>query len=151
MTSEKDRAGPSPQQMGPLPRPARTCIGLPATIGPSATPAGSASPTRPPDPRPDQLIRRVVAAIGHLAVERAEQRIRYVPHAGRFVVTVRRPRLVRAERLCPRLPFTPATAQLPVRARCTSRLMTALEAVIDSGRNVVEVAGGQHQPECATS
>ena len=40
--------------------PGRTCIGLPATIGPSATPAGSASPTRPPDPRPDHLIRRVV-------------------------------------------------------------------------------------------
>jgi transposase len=38
-------------------------------------------------------------------------------------------------------PFTPATEQLPVGARCTTRLRTGLlSAVIDSGRAVAEVA-----------
>jgi transposase len=47
-----------------------------------------------------------------------------------------------AELGCPRRTFTPATEQLPARARCTTRLRTAvLEAVIDSGRPVAEVAG----------
>jgi len=70
-----------------------------------------------------------------------EQRIRDVPHAGRVEVVVRKPRLVCAESLCRRRTFTPATAELPARARCTTRLRTALlAAVIDSGRAVAEVA-----------
>ena len=69
------------------------------------------------------------------------QRVRDVPHAGRVEVVVRKPRLVCAEPLCPRRTFTPATPELPVRARCTTRLRTAvLAAVIDSGRAVAEVA-----------
>ena len=69
------------------------------------------------------------------------QRVRDIPHAGRLEVVVRKPRLVCAEPKCPRGTFTPATEQLPVRARCTTRLRTALlSAVIDSGRAVAEVA-----------
>jgi transposase len=46
-----------------------------------------------------------------------------------------------AEPECPRGTFTAATEQFPVRARCTTRLRTALlSAVIDSGRAVAEVA-----------
>jgi transposase len=70
-----------------------------------------------------------------------EQRVRDVPHAGQVEVVVRKPRLVCTEPACGRRTFTTATEQLPVRARCTSRLKTALlEAVIDSGRAVSEVA-----------
>jgi len=70
------------------------------------------------------------------------QRIRDVPHAGRVEVVVRKPRLVCIEPACPRRTFTPTTVELPVRARCTSRLRAAvLGAVIDSGRAVAEVAG----------
>ena len=70
-----------------------------------------------------------------------QQRIRDIPHAGHVAVVVRKPRLVCAEPACPRRTFTPATEQLPLRARCTTRLKTALvEAVIDSGRAVAEVA-----------
>ena len=66
------------------------------------------------------------------------QRVRDIPHAGQLEVVVRKPRLVCAEPACPRRTFTPATEQLPVRARCTTRLKTALlDAVIDSGRAVV--------------
>ena len=69
------------------------------------------------------------------------QRVRDVPHAGRVEVVVRKPRLVCDEPLCRRRTFTPATAELPVRARCTSRLRAAvLDAVIGSGRAVAEVA-----------
>ena len=69
------------------------------------------------------------------------QRVRDIPHAGQLEVVVRKPRLVCAEPDCPRGTFTPATEQLPVRARCTTRLRTALlSAVIDSGRAVAEVA-----------
>jgi transposase len=72
-----------------------------------------------------------------------EQRVRDIPHAGQVVVVVRKPRLVCAEPTCPRQTFTPATGQLPARARCTTRLKTAvLDAVIDSGRAVAEVAQG---------
>jgi hypothetical protein len=57
------------------------------------------------------------------------------------VVVVRKPRLVCVEPACGRRTFTPATEQLPARARCTTRLKTALlAAVIDSGRAVAEVA-----------
>jgi transposase len=70
------------------------------------------------------------------------QRVRDVPHAGRVEVVVRKPRLVCAEPACGRRTFTPATPELPARARCTTRLRTAvLGAVIDSGRAVCEVAG----------
>ncbi|HEU4546626.1 MAG TPA: ISL3 family transposase [Microlunatus sp.] len=69
------------------------------------------------------------------------QRVRDVPHAGRVEVVVRKPRMVCLEPLCRRRTFTPASAQLPVRARCTTRLRTAvLDAVIGSGRAVSEVA-----------
>jgi transposase len=69
------------------------------------------------------------------------QRVRDVPYAGRVEVVVRKPRLVCAEPACARRTFIPATDQLPLRARCTTRLRTALlAAVIDSGRAVAEVA-----------
>jgi len=69
------------------------------------------------------------------------QRVRDIPHAGRVDVVVRKPRLVCAEPACARRTFIPATDQLPLRARCTTRLRTALlDAVIDSGRAVAEVA-----------
>ena len=69
------------------------------------------------------------------------QRVRDIPHAGQLEVVVRKPRLVCAEPECPRGTFTAATEQFPVRARCTTRLRTALlSAVIDSGRAVAEVA-----------
>jgi transposase len=70
-----------------------------------------------------------------------EQRVRDIPHAGQLVVVVRKPRLVCTEPACGRRTFTTATEQLPVRARCTTRLKTALlDAVIGSGRAVSEVA-----------
>jgi transposase len=69
------------------------------------------------------------------------QRVRDVPHAGRVEVVVRKPRLVCAEPACARRTFIAATDQLRLRARCTTRLRTALlAAVIDSGRAVAEVA-----------
>jgi transposase len=69
------------------------------------------------------------------------QRVRDIPHAGQVEVVVRKPRLVCAEPACPQRTFTPMTEQLPFRARCTTRLKTAvLSAVIDSGRAVAEVA-----------
>jgi len=70
-----------------------------------------------------------------------EHRVRDVLHAGRVEVVVRKARLVCAEPVCSRRTFVPATAELPARARCTTRLRTAvLEAVVDSGRAVAEVA-----------
>jgi transposase len=70
-----------------------------------------------------------------------QQRVRDIPYAGQLEVVVRKPRLVCAEPACPRRTFIPATEQLPLRARCTTRLKTALlGAVIDSGRPVAEVA-----------
>jgi transposase len=69
------------------------------------------------------------------------QRIRDISHAGQVEVVVRKPRLVCAEPACRRRTFTATSNQLPARARCTSRLKTALlTAVIDSGRAVAEVA-----------
>ena len=70
-----------------------------------------------------------------------EQRVRDIPHAGQIVVVVRKPRLICLEPACGRRTFTPATEQLPTRARCTTRLKAALlDAVINSGRAVSEVA-----------
>jgi transposase len=70
-----------------------------------------------------------------------QQRVRDIPHAGQVEVMVHKPRLVCAEPACPRRTFTPATEELPLRARCTTRLKAALlDAVIESGRAVAEVA-----------
>jgi zinc-finger of transposase IS204/IS1001/IS1096/IS1165/Helix-turn-helix domain of transposase family ISL3 len=71
-----------------------------------------------------------------------EQRVRDIPHAGQVVVVVvGKPRLICVEPACGRRTFTPTTEELPARARCTTRLKTALlDAVIDSGRAVWEVA-----------
>jgi transposase len=60
---------------------------------------------------------------------------------GRVEVVVNKPRMVCAERGCARRTFTPVTDQLPARARCLTRLRTAiLDAVVASGRAVDEVA-----------
>lgn len=60
---------------------------------------------------------------------------------GRIQVVVRKPRMLCAERACGRRTFTPATDQLPTRARCLTRLRTAiLHAVVASGRAADEVA-----------
>ena len=45
------------------------------------------------------------------------QRVRDIAHAGRVEVVVRKPRLVCGEPACARRTFTPATDQLPARAR----------------------------------
>jgi transposase len=69
------------------------------------------------------------------------QHVRDVPHAGRVELLVRKPRLVCREPACSRRTFVSATDELPARARCTSRLRVALlDAVVDSGRAVAEVA-----------
>ena len=52
------------------------------------------------------------------------QRVKDVPHAGHLEVIVVKPRLVCPERGCPRRTFTQATGELPLRARCTTRLRT---------------------------
>ena len=54
-----------------------------------------------------------------------EQQVRDIPHAGSVQVVVRKPRLGCAEPLCGRRTFTSATAEMPLRARCTTRLKTA--------------------------
>ena len=69
------------------------------------------------------------------------QRVKDIPHGGGIELIVVKPRLVCAEEACSRRTFTQATAELPVRARCTSRLRRGLlEAVIDHGRPVAAVA-----------
>lgn len=71
-----------------------------------------------------------------------EQRVKDVP-AGRLPVqvAVRKARLVCRETSCERRTFTQVSDQLPLRARCFSRLRQAvLDAVITSGRAVDEVA-----------
>jgi len=71
------------------------------------------------------------------------QRVKDLPHAGGVEVVVVKPRLVCAERACPRRTFTQTTSEVPLRARCTSRLRRGLlEAVIDHGRPVAGVAAG---------
>jgi transposase len=70
-----------------------------------------------------------------------ERRVQDVPHGGRVEVVVRQARLLCAEAACGRRTFTPASEQLPARARCTTRLRAALlDAVIEAGRAVAEVA-----------
>lgn len=68
-------------------------------------------------------------------------RVKDIDHAGGIEVVVVKPRLVCAEPTCSRRTFTPATAELPSRARCTSRLRQALlTAVIDQGQPVDQAA-----------
>ena len=63
------------------------------------------------------------------------------PEGGRVEVVVRKPRMLCAETACRRRTFTPVTDQLPARARCLTRLRTAmLHAVVASGRAADEVA-----------
>lgn len=60
---------------------------------------------------------------------------------GRVEVVVRKPRMRCTEPTCARMTFVQVTDQLPFRARCLTRLRTAiLEAVVGSGRAVEEVA-----------
>lgn len=60
-------------------------------------------------------------------------------------VIVAKPRMTCVNRQCRRRTFTQVTAQLPKRARCFTRLRTALpSAVIDAGRAVGEVAAAHH-------
>lgn len=69
------------------------------------------------------------------------QQVRDIPHGGSVELVVVKPRLVCAEARCARRTFTPATDELPVRARCTTRLRAALlTAVIDQGQPVAQVA-----------
>lgn len=69
------------------------------------------------------------------------QRVKDVPHVGHLEVIVVKPRLVCVERACPRRTFTQTTSELPLRARCTTRLRVALlTAVIDQGQPVDKVA-----------
>jgi len=69
------------------------------------------------------------------------QRVKDMPHAGRLELVVGKPRLVCGERACPRKTFIQTTGELPLRARCTTRLRTALlSAVIDQGQPVDQVA-----------
>jgi transposase len=72
-----------------------------------------------------------------------QQRVKDVPAGGDVVqVVVRKPRLVCQQPACPRVTFTQISEQLPLRARCLSRLRTEVaDAVICSGRSVHEVAG----------
>ncbi len=72
-----------------------------------------------------------------------QQRVKDVPAGGDVVqVVVRKPRLVCQQQGCPRVTFTQVSEQLPLRARCLSRLRTEVaDAVIGSGRSVHEVAG----------
>ena len=71
------------------------------------------------------------------------QRAKDVPNAGRLEVIVVKPRMVCAERACPRRTFTQTTPELPLRSRCTTRLRPGMvEAVIDHGRPVAGVAAG---------
>lgn len=71
----------------------------------------------------------------------SRQRVKDIPQAGGIELVVVKPRLVCAERACSRRTFTQATAELPSRARCTSRLRQALlTSVIDLGQPVDQVA-----------
>ena len=63
------------------------------------------------------------------------QRVKDVPHAGHLDLVVVKLRLVWAEGACTRRAFSRTTSELPLRARCSSRLRRGLlEAVIDHGR-----------------
>lgn len=58
------------------------------------------------------------------------QRVKDIPHAGQVEVVVVKPWLVCVEPGCPRRTFTQANPELPLRARCMTRLRAA---VIDRG------------------
>jgi transposase len=72
----------------------------------------------------------------------SSQRVKDIPAGGEGLeVIVRKPRWVCAEPACGRRTFVQVTDQLPLRARCLTRLRAAvLDAVIASGRAVDEVA-----------
>ena len=71
------------------------------------------------------------------------QRVKDIPHTDGVELILVKPRLVCGERACPRRTFTQTTPELPLRARCTSRLRRGvLEAVIDHGRPVAGVVAG---------
>ncbi|MBE1524373.1 transposase [Nesterenkonia lutea] len=74
--------------------------------------------------------------------QRVRQRVKDIPTGGdRAELVVIKPRFLCAETRCPRRTFTQVTEQLPVRARCTTRLKeTVAAAVLDSGRATAEVA-----------
>lgn len=60
---------------------------------------------------------------------------------GQLEVVVRKARVVCVEPACERRTFIPVTPELPARPRWTTRLRAAvLDAVVDSGRTVAEVA-----------
>lgn len=74
--------------------------------------------------------------------QRTNQQIRDVPVAGPVLVVWSKRRFACAERRCERRTFAERTAQVPFRARCTTRLREeVLAAVVRSGRAVTEVAG----------
>ena len=50
------------------------------------------------------------------------QRVKDIPHTDGVELILAKPRLVCGERACPRRTFTQTTPELPLRARCTSRL-----------------------------
>ena len=54
------------------------------------------------------------------------QRVKDIPHGGGIELIVGKPRLVCAEEACSRRTFTQTTAELPLRARCTTRLRRAM-------------------------
>lgn len=70
------------------------------------------------------------------------QRVADLPAGGAPVeVVVRKPRMLCAEPACDRRTFVQVTDQLPLRARCLTRLRNELvDAVINSGRAIDEVA-----------
>ncbi|MDQ0618543.1 transposase family protein [Arthrobacter globiformis] len=73
--------------------------------------------------------------------ERRFQRIRDIPVAGAVEVLWSKYRWHCEEQACPRLSFFESTAQVPRRARSTSRLRDqVVDAVISSGRAVSETA-----------
>jgi transposase len=75
--------------------------------------------------------------------QRMRQRLTDVPVAGRAEVVLVKRRFACMEQACRRRTFVEVTAQVPLRARVTTRLrVLALDAVVRAGRVVAEVAAG---------
>ena len=104
--------------------------------------------------RPGQLRQVTIASIAAQAAcpscgvlsgrvhQRVRQRLADVPVAGRVEVVLVKRRFACAEQLCPRRTFVEVSAEVPRRARVTTRLRAVvLEAVVSAGRVVAEVAG----------
>ncbi len=73
--------------------------------------------------------------------QRTWQRLRDVPVAGRLEVVLVKRRFTCAEARCARRTFVEVSAEVPLRARATTRLRTVvLDAVVRAGRVVSEVA-----------